>query len=137
MGRSKIQLGRPELAAEIALRCRRAKAGWEKSRLLCVKLAAEGQHHAAQIAGLCGCGVARVFDWLRLTREGGLQALLQRAKPGPKAGQWRLLADKLAVRRALQKGLAEGRWVSAPQLSRWLLSEHGLEIKKPNMYWSR
>jgi transposase len=135
MGRSKIQLGRPELVAEIALRHRRAKAGWEKSRLLCVKLAAEGGHHAAQIAELCGCGVARVFDWLRLTRQGGLEALLQRAKPGPKEGRWRLLADKPAVRRALEKGLAQGRWASAPQLSRWLLNEHGLQIKA-NTAWS-
>lgn len=32
MERSLIQLGQPELAAEIAVRYRKAKAGWEMAR---------------------------------------------------------------------------------------------------------
>lgn len=128
-------MGRPDLAEEIKLRHRQAKTGWEKTRLLCVKLASEGQHQGAEIAALCGCSLKRVFDWLRLTREGGIEALLKREQPGPKAGDLRLLKDRPEVRQQIQKGLGEGRWKSAPQLSRWLKAEHGLEVKD-NTAWT-
>lgn len=135
MARSPIQLKRPDLSEEIAQRYRKAREGWQKTRLLCVKLASEGQHHAEQIAEMCGCSLRRVFDWLALTREGGLEALLQRRKPGPREGQWHLLKDKPQLKKQIQKGLSEGRWSSAPQLSRWLQEEHGLEVKD-NTAWS-
>ena len=135
MARGPIQLRRPDLAVEIALRYRKAKVGWEKTRLLCVKLASEGQHHAEDIAALCGCSLKRVFDWLRLTRNGGLEALLKRDKPGPRSGDMRLLKDKPHVKKQVEKGLSEGRWKSAPQLSRWLKAQHGIEIKD-NTAWS-
>ena len=129
MARRPIQLGRPELAAEIAERYRTAKLGWQKTRLLCAKLASEGQHQSAQIADLCGCGPSRVFDWLRMLRNGGIEGLLQRGKPGPRAGEFKLLKDKPRVKKQLQKGLAEGRWKTSPQLSRWLKEKHALEVK--------
>ena len=135
MARGPIQLRRHELAEEIALRYRKAKVGWERTRLLCVKLASEGQHHAEEIAALCGCSVKRVFDWLRLTRTGGLEALLKRDKPGPRSGDLRLLKDKPHVKEQVEKGLREGRWKSAPQLSRWLKAQHEVEIKD-NTAWS-
>jgi transposase len=135
MARGPIQLKRPELADEIALRYRKAKTGWEKTRLLCVKLASEGQHHADEIADLCGCSVKRVFDWLRMTREGGLEALLKRGKPGPQAGEMRLLAEQPQVTEQIKQGLSEGRWKSAPQLSRWLKAEHDMEVKE-NTAWT-
>jgi len=135
MGRGPVQLRRPDLAKEIALRYRKAKAGWEKTRLLCAKLASEGQHQAEEIAELCGCSVKRIFDWLRMIREGGLEALLKRGKPGPKAGDLRLLKDKPQVKKQIKKGLGEGRWSSAPQLSRWLKAEHGMEVKD-NTAWT-
>jgi transposase len=135
MARGPIQLRRPDLAQEIVLRYGKAKSGWEKSRLLCVKLASEGQHHAAEIADLCSCSVKRVFDWLQQTREGGLEALLKRDKPGPKPGDWHLLKDHPEVKKQLKKGLSQGRWKSAPQLSRWLKEEHSLEVKD-NTAWS-
>ncbi|MDB6137713.1 MAG: hypothetical protein JWO94_785 [Verrucomicrobiaceae bacterium] len=50
----------------------------------------------------------RVFDWLKLTRSGGLELLLTRDKPGPRAGEPRLLKDKPQI----AQGLAEGRWKS-------------------------
>lgn len=128
MARGPIELKRPDLADEIALLYPKAKTGWEKSRLLCVKLASEGQHHAEEIAQLCGCSLRRVFDWLKLTRSGGLESLLAREKPGPQAGEPRLLKDRPQIKEQIAQGLAEGRWKSAPQLSRWLKAEHGLEV---------
>ena len=129
MARGPIQLGRPELAAEIAERYRKAKTGWEKTRLLCAKLASEGQHQAVQIAAMCGCGPSRVFDWLRMLREGGIEGLLKRDTPGPRQGDFRLLRDKPEVKAQLEEGLREGRWKTAPQLSRWLETEHGMTVK--------
>ena len=129
MARGPIKLGRPEWAAEIALRYRKATVGWQKTRLLCAKLASEGQHHSAQIAALCGCGTSRVFDWLRMLREGGIEGLLKRDKPGPKTGDFKLLKDKPRIKKQVQQGLAEGRWKTSPQLSRWLKEKHGLEDK--------
>ncbi len=74
MARGPIELKRPDLAEEIEVRYRQAKVGWEKTRLLCVKLASGGQHHGQEIADLCGCSLKRIFDWLHLTRKGGLEA---------------------------------------------------------------
>lgn len=119
----------PELAAEIAERYRKAKLGWQKTRLLCAKLACEGQHQSAQIAASCGCGSSRVFDWLKMLREGGIEGLLKRDKPGPQKGEFKLLKGKPRIKKQLQEGLAEGRWKTSPQLSRWLKEKHGLEVK--------
>jgi len=124
-------LGRPELAVEIAEHYRKAKEGWQKTRLLCAKLASEGQHQSAQIAALCGCGTSRVFDWLRMLREGGIEGLLKRDKPGPRTGDFKLLKGKARIKKEVRKGLAEGRWKTSPQLSRWLKEKHGMEVK-PN-----
>ena len=129
MSRSPIRLERPELAEEIALRYRKAKVGWQKTRLLCAKLASEGAHQSAQIAGICGCGTSRVFDWLRMLREGGIEGLLRRGKPGPTTGEFRLLKDHPRIKKQVQQGLAEGRWKTSVQLSRWLKDKHGLEVK--------
>ncbi len=129
MARGSVKLERPELAAEIAGRYRKAKVGWQKTRLLCAKLACEGQHQSAQIAALCGCGTSRVFDWLRMLREGGIEGLLKRDKPGPRAGEFKLLKDKPRIKKQVQAGLAEGWWKTSPQLSRWLKEKHGLEVK--------
>lgn len=129
MARRLIQLGWPELAAEIAERYRKPKTGWQKTRLLCAKLASEGQHQSAQIAALCGCGTTRLFDWLKMLREGGLEGLLQRDKPGPRTGDFKLFKGRPRIQKQLQEGLQEGRWKTSPQLSRWLKYKHGQEVK--------
>jgi len=62
--------------------------------LLSAKLASQGQRQSAQIAALCGRGTSRVFDWLKMLREDGVEGLLQRDKPGPCAGDFKLLNGK-------------------------------------------
>ncbi len=69
------------------------KDGWRKkrllaikNRLLAIKLAARGEHTSAEIADLCGIARGDLFRWLAAVREGGLEALLTRDKPGPKEG---------------------------------------------------
>lgn len=79
---------------------RKAKTGRQKTRLLCAKLVSEGQHQAAEIAVLCGCGTSsRVFDWLKMRRAGGIEGLLQTDKPGPRAGGFKLLKGKPRIQK--------------------------------------
>jgi transposase len=122
-----IKLGRPELSAQLEKRSRQEKDVRSKARLLCVKLAAQGEHSAAQIAQICGGSRASVFEWIRQFRQGGLEKLLARDRPGPARGEMRGLPE--AVRRQLQQGVQSGRWATAEAARQWLRREHG--IKKP------
>src|SRR3990167_8105 len=107
----KLKLGRPDLGLKIEQRYRREKDARSKTRLLCVKLAAEGSSSAEQIAGICGCSRASVFEWMKVFRSGGFQALLERDKPGPRSGERRGLSEKAS--RELDEGVDSGRWASA------------------------
>lgn len=121
----KLKLGRPDLSAQIEQRYRQEKDSRHKVRLLCMKLAASGEHSAAEIAEICGCSRASVFEWIKAFREGGFESLLQREKPGPQAGELRGLAEK--VSRQLREGLQSGRWTTAQAARQWLAREHGVE----------
>jgi transposase len=120
-----IKLGRPEWSAQIEGRYRQEKDVRSKTRLLCVKLAAEGEQSAAQIAQVCGCSRASVFEWLRCFRQGGFASLLEREPPGPQRGEMRGLPA--AVSRQLQQGLHSGRWATAEAARQWLQRQHGIE----------
>ena len=120
-----LQLGRPDVAAVIDERYAQEPDGWRKRRLLAVKLAAKGGHTSAEIADLCGIARTYLFEWLKLVREGGLEALLTRGKPGPKEGSARGVEP--AVLAALAAELAAHAFASAEQARRWLKKEHGVE----------
>jgi transposase len=127
MRKRKLTLGRPFLCAQIEQRYRREKEVRQKVRLLCVKLAAKGEHTAWEIAGVCGCSRASVFEWIKAFRLGGFERLLQREKPGPKPGELRGVAAK--VSRQLRQGVQKGRWATAEAARQWLAREHG--VRKP------
>ena len=82
----KLKLGLPEIAAIIDERHANEPDGWSKNRLLAVKLAARGEWTSARVADICGISRGRLFEWLKVVRKGGLEALLKRGKPGPKTG---------------------------------------------------
>ncbi len=123
----KLQLGKPDLGLKIEQRYRREKDVRNKMRLLCVKLVAEGSSSAGEIAKICGCSRASVFEWLKAFRSGGFEALLERGKPGPRSGERRGLSPKAS--RELDEGVDSGRWSSAQAVCQWLRREHG--IKRP------
>ena len=89
-----------------------------------MKLAAAGEHSAAEIAGICGCSRASVFEWIQCFRQGGFESLLEREKPGPRAGELRGVPEK--ARRQLQAGVQSGRWATAEAARQWLEREHGV-----------
>ena len=90
-----------------------------------MKFAARGEHSAAEIANLCGIARGHFFQWMKLVRKGGLKALRERRKPGPKKGTCRGLEPKVA--RQLGAKLQVGDFVTAVEAQRWLKNEHGLE----------
>ena len=122
---STLQLGSPKVAAVIDERYAAERDGWRKRRLLAVKLAAKGEYTSAQVAELCGVARTYLFVWLRLVREGGLEALLARDKPGPKEGTRRGVAPEVMA--ALAEQMAAQQFASAEQARRWLKKEHGVE----------
>ena len=120
-----LQLGHPEVAAVIDERYAKEPDGWRKRRLLAVKLAAKGEYTSAEVAELCGVARTWLFVWLKVVRERGLDALLEREKPGPKEGEPR--GVKPEVMAALRAKLAGNEFASAEQARRWLEKEHGIE----------
>ena len=122
-----LKLGRPDAAAVIDERYAREPDGWRKRRLLAVKLVAKGEHTSAEVADLCGVARTYLFEWLKIVREGGLEALLSREKPGPRAGSVR--GAQSEVMEALRQKFVAHEFASAEAARRWLKKEHG--IQKP------
>lgn len=121
----KLKLGLPEIAAFIDDRHASEPDGWRKNRLLAVKLAARGEWTSAQVADLCGISRGRLFEWLKVVRKEGLEALLKRSKPGPKTGVCRGLKPK--VIEALAAKLDSHEFTTVEQARRWLKKEHDVE----------
>lgn len=125
MAKRTLQLGKPEVAAVIDERYAKEPDGWRKRRLLAVKLAAKGEYTSAEVADLCGINRTWLFEWLKVVRERGLEALLERGKTGPKKGT--VYGVKPEVMEALRAKLAAHEFASAEQARRWLKEEHGIE----------
>src|SRR5829696_4783990 len=121
----KLKLGMPEVAARIDALHAREPDGWRKTRLLAVKLAARGEWTSAQIAEVCGIARGHLFVWLKIVRERGLDALLERGKPGPKEGVCRGVKPKVIA--ALQAKLAANEFTTAEQARRWLKKHHKVD----------
>lgn len=120
-----LKLGRPDAAAVIDERYAQEPDGWRKRRLLAVKLAAKGEYTSAEVAELCGIARTHLFEWLSIVRQRGLDALLERGKPGPKEGTVRGVEPR--VMEALRQKLAEHSFASAQAARRWLKKEHGVD----------
>jgi transposase len=125
MPRPNLKLGLPDVAAIIDKRHTKESDPWRKNRLLAVKLAARGEHTAAAIADLCGIARGHLFTWIKIVREQGLEALLERGKRGPKEGTCRGLEPNVAAE--LKVKLAAGEFVTAVQAQRWLAEKHGVK----------
>lgn len=124
MARPKLKLGLPDVAATIGRRHAKERDPWCKNRLLAIKLAAAGEHTAAEVADLCGITRGHLFEWIKTVREGGLEALLTRGKRGPREGTCRGLDPAVAA--GLKEKLAAGDFVTAVQAQRWLEQAHGV-----------
>lgn len=128
----KTKLGCPKVAAVIDALHAKEPDGWRKNRLLAVKLAAKGEFTSDEIADLCGVSRTHIYKWFRIAREGGLDALLEREKPGPKEGSCRGIAAE--VLDELEKKLKANDFVTVVHAQRWLEQKDG--VKRPyNTVW--
>jgi transposase-like protein len=125
MARPNLNLGIPEIAATIDLQHAKERNAWRKNRLQAIKLAARGEHSAAQIAEICGIARGRLFEWIKTVRNHGLEALMRRSKPGPKPGRCRGLAP--AAEAEFKTKLEAGGFITVVQAQRWLQETHGVE----------
>jgi transposase len=125
MSGRKLQLKKPGVAACIDELHAHAPDGWRKTRLLAVKLAARGESTSAQIADLCGIARGHLFVWLKIVRERGLDALLERGKPGPQEGTCRGVEAKVIEQ--LKAKLQAHEFANAQQARRWLQKAHGID----------
>ena len=66
------------MAAMIDERYEREPDGWRKRRLLAVKMAAKGEYTSSEVAEMCGVSRPYLFEWLKVVRTEGLEALLTR-----------------------------------------------------------
>ena len=121
-----LQFGTPDIVDELDHFSLREAVPWRKTRLLCVKLAAEGKHSAKEIAEICQCSRASVFAHIKAYRRGGILTLLHAAKPGRKEGKLRGLNPSQS--RAFRDRVQKGYWKSAAEAKEWLESEY--EVRK-------
>jgi transposase len=125
MSGPQLKLGRPEVAAIIDERYAREPDGGRKRRLLAVKLVAHGAMTSAEIADLCGIARGHLFVWLKVVREQGLEALLERGQPGPQEGACRGI--KAEVIAELKRKLEAHEFATAEQARRWLQKTHRVD----------
>jgi len=119
------KLGCPEVAAVIDALHAKEPDGWRKNRMLAVKLAARGRSTSSEIADLCGVSRPHIFKWFKVVREDGLDALLEREKPGPREGTCRGIAPELLEE--LKSKLGANDFNTAVQAQRWLEQQDGIQ----------
>lgn len=115
-------------AQEVLRRLKSQRAGWQRERLLAVKLGWEGQLGLEEIATAVGRARSTIQLWFDAFREGGLDGLLKKSKGnGPPS---RLTGP---LREALMADLAKGRWRTAGPIRQWL-AERGVQVTLSTVY---
>jgi transposase len=130
MARPRGDLDPREQAAQVLQRLKREPAGWQRERLVAVKLGLGGQLTLEQIAAQLGRARSCVQRWLERFWREGLEGLLHRPEGGK--GPASQLSPELA--QALGQKLAAGEFRRAADAQRWLLEEGGLQVKLGTVY---
>ena len=87
MARKRGKLDFKNETAGIGKRHRAEKTGWKKERLLAIKLLLEGELDIAAVARLVGRHRNSINDWIKLFRNGGIEALLKRGEGSGRKGK--------------------------------------------------
>ncbi|MBV9999884.1 MAG: helix-turn-helix domain-containing protein [Verrucomicrobia bacterium] len=117
-------------AAQVLQRLKREPAGWQRERLLAVKLGLEGQLTLEEIATHLGRARSCIQRWLERFRADGLDGLLHRPEGGK--GPASALSPELA--RALNQKVEARELRRAADAQRWLREEGGLSVKLATVY---
>jgi transposase len=114
MARTLPELG-PELVDQIEQAWGQTQPAWARERLRVVRLIAQHELTAEQIAKACDLSRASVFNYRNLLIEGGVPALLKRRfAPGKKPVVHGAVAEEFKQR------LEEGRFRSAKAAQAWI-----------------
>ena len=114
---------------ELLVRFKSEVPGWQRERMLAIKLTMEGTG-TQQVADDLGRSQATIQTWVNRFRAGGLDGLLNKGKGnGP---QSRLTPE---MEKAMIAELAEGKWRTARDAWNWLGSKFDLgDMKEATIY---
>ena len=136
MARKTLKLCCPEVAKVIDVKHREEKPGWRKDRLLVIKLAARGEHTAAEIAEIAGIARSQVFAFVKAVRVGGLEAIWEKDRAGRPEGDRKGVPEEVSAE--FERKLAGHEFTTLQDARRWLLAEHGLEVTYQRVwYWAK
>lgn len=102
---------------------------WARQRLLVMRLVAQHELNAQQIAEVAGVARTTVFRYIDIFVEGGLEGLLKRQHRGGKAP-----TVTAPLQEELQEGLRQGRWKRAKEVQIWLAGK-GRQLALPTIYY--
>ncbi len=103
-----------------------------KERCQAVLLAHGGQHTYEEIAQVLGRSRSVIQAWIANFRAEGLAGLPSRQGQG---GGRPTTMQKEQIQQELLEGLKQGRWVTGPEIQRWLLDAHGLKRSMGSIYY--
>jgi len=129
MARTLPKIG-PELLGQLHAAWAQAHPAWARTRLQVIRLVAQHELTAQQIADAVGVCRASVFNYSAAFLDGGVAALLRRTHSGGPAP-----TVSTAVQADLVRGLAVGRWRRAADVQRWLAQRTGRTLALPTIYY--
>ena len=130
MGSNRSKIDHKNEALEVVKRHRTEEIGWKKERLLALKLLLEGELEITEVAKLLGRHRNSINDWIKLFRNGGIEALLKRGEGSGRKGK--MTAEATAE---LTEKLRTGAFRTAGQAEAWLKEAHGIEFGTNSIYY--
>ena len=131
MARPRAKLDGCGEADLVSRRLAKESPGANRERLLAVDLGLKGEMGLDQIGRAVGRSRATIQTWFNRYRKGGVAALLRDARTDNPGRPSELSGQALAE---LRKDLEARRWRSVPQIQRWLLQTHGIQLALSSLY---
>jgi transposase len=130
MARPRQPLDTHGQADEVLLLLKKTKPGWQRDRLLVIKLGLENELSIYQIAHQLGHSHTSVQAWFNAFREGGLEQLLCK-KPSGNGFAAALDAEQMEMFRV---ELTKGKWRTGGQAYAWLKEKFGITFHPNGIY---
>ena len=132
-GRPKLRLAMPqEQADKVRRQYRQTQDTRAKERCQAVLLAHGGQHTYEEIAQVVGRSRSTIQLWIKAFCEDGPASLESRQGQG--GGKPTAMRDE-RIQADLVDGLEKGRWLTGPEVQRWLLQTYGIERSIGSIYY--
>lgn len=129
MARPRKPLDTHGQGTEVLRLLKKTSPGWERERLLVIKLGLEGELSIREIAGQFDRSHQTIQTWFNLFRKGGLDLLLTKGKGNGPAPA--LNAEQMALFKA---ELDKGRWRTAKEAYVWLRDTFDVTFRPHGIY---